>query len=75
MENKILTTKELANVLRLSPQKINKMRKNGEIPYFKIGRKIFFNKDKIDLWIQRREMESMKPKDIYSQTEVKSIGE
>lgn len=75
MENKILTTKELANFLRLSPQKINKMRKNGEIPYFKIGRKIFFNKDKIDLWIQRREMESMQPKEIYSQTEVKSIGE
>lgn len=75
MENKILTTKELANFLRLSPQKINKMRKNGEIPYFKIGRKIFFNKDKIDLWIQRREMESMQPKEIYSQKEVKSIGE
>ena len=73
MENKILTTKEVANYLRMSPQTIDKKRKNKELPYFKIGRNVFFNKDKIDLWIHNKEMENLQQED--NQTEVKSIGD
>ena len=72
-EKIFFTTNELSSYLHVSTQTINKKRKAGELPYFKIGRKVFFRKEKIDLWINNQELKNVQPKD--SQTEVKSIKE
>ena len=72
MNNTILTPTELANYLRVSAQKIYSMTKAGEIPYFKIGKKIFYSKETIDIWIQNQEL-YLKPIE-EDQTKVKSIN-
>lgn len=61
---KVFNTNELANYLHVSAQTINKLRKNKELPYFKIGRNIFFNKDSIDLWIHQQELKNLKSKKL-----------
>lgn len=71
---KVFNVRELANYLGVSEQLIYKLKRNGEIPSFKLGdRKILFSKEKIDLWIHNEEMKNLPKRD--NQTEVKSIGE
>ena len=48
---KIMTTKEIANYLRLHTLTINKLSKEGKVPAIRIGRVWRFDKDVIDEWI------------------------
>jgi len=41
----LLTTKEAAELLRLSPSAIQKLRMEGHIPFVKLGKKVFFKKE------------------------------
>lgn len=41
----LLTTKEAAQFLRLSPSAIHKLRKEGELPFVQLGKKVFFKKE------------------------------
>ncbi|MBN1276932.1 MAG: helix-turn-helix domain-containing protein [Deltaproteobacteria bacterium] len=50
---KIMTTKEVANYLRLHSITICKLSKEGKIPAIRIGRVWRFDKDVIDEWIAR----------------------
>jgi len=50
---KIMTTKEIANYLRLHTLTINKLSKEGKVPAIRIGRVWRFDKDIIDEWIAR----------------------
>jgi excisionase family DNA binding protein len=52
---KIMTTKEIANYLRLHTLTINKLSKEGKVPAIRIGRVWRFDKDVIDAWILRGE--------------------
>ena len=61
---KVFNTNELANYLHVCAQTINKLRKNKELPYFKIGRNIFFSKDSIDLWIHQQELKNLKSRKL-----------
>lgn len=76
MENtdkKIFNVNELANYLGVRESYVYKMRREGIIPYFRLGeRKILFSKEKIDLWIHNQEMKNLQQD---KETEVKSIKE
>ena len=48
---RIMTTKEIANYLKLHPITICKLSKEGKIPAIQIGRVWRFDKDIIDEWI------------------------
>ena len=46
-ELELLTTKEAAQFLRLSPSAIHKLRKEGHIPFVQLGKKVFFKKESL----------------------------
>jgi len=54
MEN-LLTVKEVAELLRLSPQTLYKMLKQGKISAIKIGSQWRFDSEQIRSWLNDRE--------------------
>ena len=53
----IMTTKEMANYLKLNQITICKLSKEGKIPSIRIGRVWRFDKEVIDAWIARGQRE------------------
>ncbi len=51
----ILTTKELANYLKLRKETIRKYAKESKIPALRVGGSWRFDQDKIDEWLVRDE--------------------
>ena len=58
--SKILTTKELAEYLKLTEVTIYKYANEGKIPGFKIGSRWRFDKEKIDDLLKCEEVEIVK---------------
>lgn len=58
----IMTTKELADYLKLHAITICKYAANGQIPAMRIGRVWRFDKEAIDAWIIRAQEESQHTK-------------
>ena len=50
----LLTIKEVAKLLRLSPQTLYKMLEHGEIPAMRIGKQWRFERDSVRDWLQTR---------------------
>lgn len=55
----VFTVKEIANYLNCSVSSIRTMVRNKDIPYFRIGSKLNFNKEAIDIWIHNQEINNM----------------
>ncbi len=51
-----ITKDELKRAIGLSESFINKLMKQGEIPYFKIGRAVRFRVSEVMSWLQKRRM-------------------
>ncbi len=51
--DKLLSTKKLADYLDMNPITIRLKAKSGEIPSIRIGRRLRFDKQQIDRWLQR----------------------
>ena len=56
----IFTVKEVANYLNCSVSSIRTLVRKKEIPYFRIGSKLNFNKEAVDNWIHNQEIQNMK---------------
>ncbi|MEW6619356.1 MAG: helix-turn-helix domain-containing protein [bacterium] len=56
----LLTTRQLADYLKVHEMTIYKLLQSQEIPAIKVGRKWRFRKTTIKLWIEEREAESVK---------------
>ena len=52
MEKKYFNTKQVAEFLTLSVGTIKGMIKEGKIPYYRIGKRILFDRDKIIEWVE-----------------------
>jgi len=50
-ERRLITVKEAASYLNISPSSIYRMLKNGQITAIKIGSDWFFEYSKLDQWI------------------------
>jgi excisionase family DNA binding protein len=48
----LLTTKEIAQYLRLRPETVLRKVRSGEIPAIKIGGRFRFDKEQIDKWLR-----------------------
>lgn len=70
----ILNVKELANYLKCSESKIRNLVRDKAIPNFRIGSKINFNKEAINLWIKNQEMTNTNKENI-NQNRIISIKE
>lgn len=59
-----LTIKELARYLKTSSSTIRRLIKEGNLPYFKVGGIIKFNKTTIDNWVKEQEFKSLHKKEV-----------
>ena len=60
---KLLTVKEVAEIIQLSKYAIYQMVANDSIPYIKIGatnRSVRFDKDKIEKWLKKHSCDIIK---------------
>ncbi len=60
----ILTVKEVADYLSCSISTIRSLVRKGEIPYFRIGTKLNFNKEAIDNWVYNQEIYNMTEQEV-----------
>jgi excisionase family DNA binding protein len=58
MEEKIMTTKEVAEYLRLAEATVYKLARDGNIPAMKLGRAWRFKRDLIDEWFRYETMQN-----------------
>lgn len=56
---KVLNVKELKDYLSVSESTIRKLVRENKIPYFRIAAKILFDQEKIDLWIENQQNNSL----------------
>lgn len=49
--------KELSSYLKCSIAELRKLVKNNDIPYYRIGKKLFFKKTSIEYWIEQKEQQ------------------
>ena len=54
----IYNIKELSNYLKISPSEIRKLVKQNQIPYFRVGNRIKFEKQSINEWIENLEKDN-----------------
>lgn len=60
MENKIIfNVEEVAKYLNCSISCIRTLVRKKEIPYFRIGNRLNFNKESIDIWIHNQEIQNL----------------
>ncbi|CAM4166329.1 DNA-binding protein [Bacillus subtilis] len=60
MNRTALTPQEAADFLGVHKETIYIMVRNGQIPHFKVRKKIFFRVDSLNEWIKQQEQNSMK---------------
>jgi excisionase family DNA binding protein len=54
--SELLTTKEAADFLRLSPAVIHKLKQDGQLPFVQIRRKVFYRKSALLAMIEEHEV-------------------
>ena len=54
----IYNIKELSNYLKISPSEIRKLVRQNQIPYFRVGNRIKFEKQSIKEWIENLEKDN-----------------
>lgn len=52
----LLTTKEAAELLRLSPSAVLKLRMEGQIPFVKLGKRVFFKRDALVKYVDEQQL-------------------
>lgn len=53
--SKLLTVKELGEILKLSRSTIYRYRKNEGLPYYELGGKVLFDLDEVMEWVKKRQ--------------------
>ena len=66
----IMNVKEVAEYLNCSCSKIRNMVRDNEIPNFRIGSKINFNKETINRWINGQEIRNIQNDDSENLTKL-----
>ena len=67
----ILTEKELATFLHLSPWTVRKWRLSGGLPHIQVGRRIFYRVEAVKAWMKT--MEEKREVGLQDKTEVAYI--
>lgn len=57
---RLLTTQEVAKILRTTPGYLNNLRMRGEgPPYYKFSRRVLFDGDELDEWIRKHKVRTV----------------
>ena len=71
----VMTVNEIATFLHCSESNIRNMVREKEIPFFRLGYRIYFNKNTIVEWLHNKEMQSMNSNVIeLNQHQIKSLN-
>ncbi len=71
----VMTVNEIATFLHCSKSNIRNMVRDKEIPFFRLGYRIYFNKETIIQWLRNKELESLNSNVIeLNQHQIKSIN-
>jgi excisionase family DNA binding protein len=62
----VMTTREVADVLRVHTSTVYRLTRERKIPFFKIGSDFRFNRDEIDKWISDQSMVQHRSKSLAS---------
>lgn len=65
MTKKLCDIKELSSYLRISVSEIRKLVKQNKIPHFRVGNRIKFELNTINLWIEKLEQKESKKSLFY----------
>lgn len=57
----VFTVKEVAEYLHCSVSSVRVLVRKKEIPHFRIGSKLYFNKDAVDNWVKMQELKNLQP--------------
>ena len=68
-ENKFLTVTEVSQMLNLSTGAIYNMTSTRQIPFFKKGRRVYFDKKEIDEWIRQDRRKTIKQLQVEAEME------
>ena len=60
MTKEIITLKQITTYLNISTSEIRKLVRQRDIPYFRIGNKLHFDVNKINLWVENLEKKEEK---------------
>lgn len=69
--NETFNIKEVANYLKCSISGIRNLVRNKNIPFYRVGNRLFFKKSSIDLWIDKQEKNNMQ--DTICETKIKPL--
>jgi excisionase family DNA binding protein len=56
VDEEILTTQEVADLLKLHPKTVNKLAKSGRVPAYRIGRQWRFRKSEVIKLLQKKDV-------------------
>ena len=73
MEEELLTTKELAQYLKIKPRTVLRKARNGELPAIRVGKRFRFNKKQVNRWLSEQTVG--KPVEILVIDDEPVIGE
>ncbi len=65
MTKELCDIKELSSYLRISISEIRKLVKQNKIPHFRVGNRIKFELNTINLWIEKLEQKESKKSLFY----------
>lgn len=58
MPDRWMTTREAADYLRLTVDRVHRLTSNGDIPHSRIGRSLRFDRLDLDAWMRSRRVEA-----------------
>ena len=61
-----LLPREAAEYIGCGYDKLMQMVRLGDIPHYRIGRRVFFTRETLALWIENQEKQSMQQDAVYS---------
>lgn len=69
--NETFNIKEVSKYLKCSISGIRNLVRNKNIPFYRVGNRLFFKKSSIDLWIDEQEKNNMQ--DTIYETKIKPL--
>ena len=60
MEKELLSFKEACNYLKMPADSLYKLTANKKVPHYKPGKRILFDKDRLDAWLEDHYVRSEK---------------
>lgn len=52
----LLTPEEAAELLRITPSAVNRLRMDGQLPFVKLGKKVFYKREALAEFVEKQQL-------------------